>query len=143
MQKNSLSKFNDAPFFDSKNQEGFDTLKRVGKYSFIGILSTLAGFSSFVALSSHFNPYIAAALTEIFIHSIRFLGMYLYVFKSRYNTFSVALKRYVIGNLPLSVVASILVGFLSTLIGPVAGGALGISIIATLGYIINTIVFRR
>jgi len=142
MQKNYLAKFNETFFSDSKNQEGFATLKRVGKYSFIGILSTLAGFSSFVALSSHFNPYIAAALTEIFIHSLRFIGMYLYVFKSKYNTFSVALKRYVIGNLPLSVATSILVGFLSTLVGPIAGGALGIPIIAALGYIINTRVFR-
>ena len=117
--------------------------KIIGKYGCIGVLTTLAGFTSFVALSSYFRPYVAAAITEIFIHSIRFLGMYFYVFKSNRTTFSMALKRYVIGNLPLSVTASILVGFLSTLIGPIAGGALGISMIATLGYIINIMAFRR
>lgn len=125
-----------------KIKDKLASLKIIRKYSFIGVLSTLAGFTSFVALSNHFKPYLAAACTELFIHSIRFLGMYYYVFKAGQQPFSVALKRYVIGNLPLSVTASIMVGYLSTLLGPIAGGALGISVIAAMGYIINTIAFR-
>ena len=119
------------------------SVKAISKYGSFGLLSTLAGFSSFIFLSVYFKPYIAAAATEFLIHSIRFTGMYFYVFKSNQKTFQVSLKRYLIGNLPLSVTASVLVGFLATLIGPFAGGALGIAIIASVGYIINTIVFRR
>ena len=117
------------------------------KYLFSGAGLTALGFGMFILLSLVLGQITSSIITEISLHSLRFLLLRNFVFERTGNkTTKHGLKRgimyYIGANSMMSIFSISVVALLSKFMPPAATGIVIIALSASLGYYINRYIFR-